>query len=224
MALKVDHDSHYVGGASVIVAKDRRAARRLLHRKLSETGLLNGMLRDNNNAWERFMKEYKPLICATALNVLAGKKSASNEDVEDIYHTVLLALLENNKRALRKYSTAYGGSLRRWVFAITKNTSLKMMRDRSRHPIGYEVPKGMMDDTDPESTLANKEQVRLFIELFRGLSGREKRILRLSCEMSTKEVAVQMGISHGAMRSGKHRVCARLREQLSYERSGGNRS
>jgi len=112
------------------------------------------------------------------------------------------------------------GTVRSWLFRISTNMALNLLRSRSRKK---EIPlDGILKDEDddslvpawmvdsitpgPETALANTERIATLRRLVDGLPEEKRELIRLvyDIEMEVKEAALLLGIPEGTAKSRLH--------------------
>jgi RNA polymerase sigma-70 factor, ECF subfamily len=166
---------------------------------------------DEAGAWERFVQLYTPLIYQWACR--AGLQES---DAADLVQDVFVLLL----RKLPEFDYDQHGSFRAWLHAVTLNlwrTRLrrhKLPTDPGVSPDGVAAPDGVAEFDEAEY---RDHLVRRALELLR--TDFEEATWRAFWECvfndrPTAEVAAELGMSAGAVRTAKCRVLARLRQEL----------
>jgi RNA polymerase sigma factor (sigma-70 family) len=85
-------------------------------------------------AWETFVKTYSLVIWSSAQKTFRTHFSPClQEDVEDIFNSVFLALIENDFNKLRQYRGENSCSLRTWLAVVTARMTIDYMRRDGRH-------------------------------------------------------------------------------------------
>lgn len=164
-------------------------------------------------AWVRFTQLYTPLLFHWARRI-----GLRQEDAADLVQDVLTMLI----RELPRFAYEPSGSFRGWLRTVTLNRWRNARRKRSESLLaaapGGEVETAMPDHV-PEIVEADYR---------RYLVGRALELMKASFRPSTwkacwehvvldrpaADVAVELGISEGAVYIATSRVLARLREEL----------
>jgi RNA polymerase sigma-70 factor (ECF subfamily) len=162
-------------------------------------------------AWERFVQLYTPLIYHWACR--AGLQES---DAADLVQDVFVLLL----RKLPDFDYNRDGSFRAWLRTVTMNLWRTRLRRRNvptdpdASPDGVAVADGVVELAEAEY---RDDLVRRALELLR--TDFEPTTWRAFWESvvndrPTAEVAAELGLSAGAIRTAKCRVLARLRQEL----------
>jgi RNA polymerase sigma-70 factor (ECF subfamily) len=166
---------------------------------------------DEPGAWERFVQLYTPLIYRWACR--AGLQES---DAADLVQDVFVLLL----RKLPEFDYDRHGSFRAWLRAVTLNLWRTRLRrrglptDPAASPDGLPAPDGVAELAEAEY---RDQLVRRALELLR--TDFEPPTWRAFWECvvngrPTAEVAAELGMTAGAVRTAKCRVLARLRQEL----------
>jgi RNA polymerase sigma-70 factor (ECF subfamily) len=178
----------------------------------TQASLLQRLRRpDDRGAWERFVQLYTPLIYDWARR--AGLQEADASDlVQDVF-TLLLAKLP-------EFDYDRHGNFRGWLRTVTLNLWRTRLRQRGL-PI---APDGAADGVaapDGVAELAEEEHrshlLRRALELLRTDFETPTWKAFWECVVNgrpTVEVAAELGMNAGAVRTAKCRVLARLRQEL----------
>jgi len=167
---------------------------------------------DERDAWDRFVELYTPLLYYWARRV--GLQDADAGDLVQEVFTVLVYKLP-------EFSYDQSKSFRGWLRTITLNKwREKQRRGGSRREEGDEALSGL-SGPDPAAELWEAEYrqqlVRRALEIMQGefQPATWKACWAVVVEgRPTADVAVELGLSPGAVRSAKFRVLCRLREEL----------
>jgi RNA polymerase sigma-70 factor (ECF subfamily) len=162
-------------------------------------------------AWERFVQLYTPLIYHWACR--AGLQES---DAADLVQDVFILLLQK----LPEFDYDRHGSFRGWLRTVTLNLWRTRLRRRSlptepgASPDGVAAPDGVAELAEVEY---RDQLTRRALELLR--TDFEPTTWRAFWECvvnarPTAEVAAELGMSAGAVRTAKCRVLARLRQEL----------
>ena len=186
----------------------------------TESSLLRRVQAQDDGAWRSFVDLYGPLIYSWC-----RRRGVAREDASDVTQETFAAVA----RSVAAFDHAGAqGSLRGWLWTITRNKLQDLFRRRS--PGGQATGGSEMQQRLhelPEQSLS--ESTDSFVEsdvqslLHRGLeqvqAEFEPRTWRAFCCVvlegrDTASVAVELGMSTNHVRQVKSRVLRRLREQL----------
>jgi RNA polymerase sigma-70 factor (ECF subfamily) len=137
-----------------------------------------------------------------------------HHDAEDATERVFMAAL----RALPAFRDA-GASFRAWLFRIARNTLANTHRDRRRRPVSPldEAPEPSAPDADPAGLVVRADEVRRVRRLLDELpeDRRQVVLLRFVDGLSSREIAVVLDRSEGAVRVLLHRALRDLAGRLA---------
>ena len=170
---------------------------------------------DRPDAWERFVRLYTPLLVAWA-----ARQGLRGADAEDLAQEVLVKLL----RLMPDYRRGSGQSFRDWLFTVTRNQAVDHRHRRATRPLpAADGLSGADGATDPDA-VAEIDEREYRLGLLRGAL----EVVRTDFDPETvvaftqtvleekpaRDVAVELGLTPGAVYMARSRVLARLREHL----------
>src|SRR5262249_38651507 len=95
----------------------------------TEAALLAGLLNDEPAAWREFNTRYSRLIMSCITKVTARFSSVvRSEDVREIYATLCVQLLANDKHKLRTFEPDRGSKLGTWLGMLANHTAYDFLR------------------------------------------------------------------------------------------------
>ena len=172
----------------------------------------------DNEAWDRFVEIYAPLVYR-----FARKHGLQDADAADLTQEVLRAVA---RAAHRLQYDPELGSFRNWLFTVARNKLRNFFASKGRHPQGS-------GDTSNQNLLeqqpaAEQDDTQWDREYDRRLFEWAAEQVRGSFEQTTwqafwstavdgqtpKEVAQSLGMSVGAVYIAKSRVLGRIKEQI----------
>ncbi|HEX5272894.1 MAG TPA: sigma-70 family RNA polymerase sigma factor [Gemmataceae bacterium] len=166
---------------------------------------------DEPGAWERFVRLYTPLIYDWA-----RRAGLQESDAADLVQDVFVLLL----RKLPEFEYDRHGSFRAWLHAVTLNLWRTRLRrkvlptEAGLSPDGVPAPDCVAEIAEAEY---RDRLVRRALELLRTDFAEPTWRAFWECVVNdrpTAEVAADLGMSAGAVRTAKCRVLARLRQEL----------
>jgi len=187
---------------------------------MTSRSLLARVQSDEPEAWERLVHLYAPLV----LHWCRGK-GLQDSDVADVFQEVFRAVVAHVARFRKERE---GDTFRGWLRRITQNKLRDHFRKLSREAqaVGGSSARERLAQL-PQPPVLDEEAPRND-EGERALFTRALGLIRAEFEERTwaafwrtavdgraaKDVAAELGMSHGAVRVAKSRVLQRLREEL----------
>ncbi len=173
----------------------------------------------NREAWELFARIYRPVIVRTA-----QARGLQHADAQDLSQQVLMAVASAiGDWEKRDESTRF----RHWLSRVTKNAILNaLMRRPSDQAVGGSSVEDLVHeavDRDGATTALIETELRRELYLraaeivkveFRSDSWQAFE-LSVAGDLTTEEVAVELGKSVGAIYTARSRIMFRLREVIS---------
>jgi RNA polymerase sigma-70 factor, ECF subfamily len=159
-------------------------------------------------SWEQVADQY-----GSFLYTVCYRLTGNRDDAQDLVQEVLLRV----RRGLRTYEP---GSLEGWLSRIATNAFLDDVRRRSRRPADPfpedEPERVLPTSASPDEALAAERLPDEVQDALTGLAPDYRAAVVLSdvVGLSYQEIADQLGIPVGTVRSRIHRGRARLREVL----------
>jgi RNA polymerase sigma factor (sigma-70 family) len=186
-----------------------------------EKDLLIGCCKGDQRAQEAFVHRFSNLVYNTVLNTLKAKNAVwQPQDVEDLHNSVLLRLLEDRCKRLRRFQGRNGCSLASWIRIIAVRTvidHLRRSKDALTHTTGqdsFELIRNLQADlAEPLQLMDHAQQVDSLHRGLRALLPRDRLFIKLHClkGLSIPEVAGILSISENNAYSIKHRAIRRLK-------------
>lgn len=188
-----------------------------------EAALLSGLIANDAGAWREFNTRYSRLLLSCISRVTARFGYASADDVREIYSTLCLQLLSNDKKKLRSFEPERGTRLGTWLGLLATHTAYDFLRSVRRHPRHDDLTCAealVSEMPDPSDAALLREQARLLCQALSELSVKDREFVELyyGLGLEPEEVAQRMGISIKTVYTKKHKLQARLESSLSSER------
>ena len=186
-----------------------------------EKELLEACLTGNKEAWDAFVERHTDLIYKAILRALKKYSFDRNDQaVADLFNSVFVSLLENDRRKLRQFR--WKCSLSSWVYLIATRVTVDFLRRQTPEPLPLngdgtdETPLGhrMPDQTPlPDRQLEMKELERIAAEAKKQLTSSERLFLELFFErgLSASEVARILNTNPNNVYQMKHRLMKKMR-------------
>lgn len=191
----------------------------------TSTSLVARVMAQDQSAWKRFVELYGPVVFQWCRRARLGY-----HDAADVVQEVFAAVAAH----IRDYQPQRAhGSLRSWLWTITRNKVRDHQRRRSAHIQAQggtaaqeqvaQVPEPPSESAAPQDT-GQTVLVQRALELLRAEF--EERTYRAFWRMaieqrSAAEVAAELGMTSRAVRQAKYRVLFRLRQELEGWMAGG---
>jgi RNA polymerase sigma-70 factor (ECF subfamily) len=178
--------------------------------------LVARMIAGEPAAWREFQVRYDRLIyrCITKVT---GRFSTrlGVDDVKEIYATLLLQLLANDKHKLRTYDPARGNRFGSWVGLLAINASYdhlrSIRRDANRAPL-TEAEAMSSELPDPYEICEHRERAERVASFLADFSEKDRQFMELYFGegLSPEEIADRMQISVKTVYSKKHKIQSKL--------------
>lgn len=177
----------------------------------------------DTRSWDEFLEKYSRLIYAYILSVanIKGIRPAPDE-LNDIFHEIIYALIKDNFKKLRSYQGKNGCSLASWLRQVTVNFTLDYARslkpqvsiddDREGAP---NLKEALADGSIPiKDAIARQERLESLKDCIQRLDNEEKYFLALHLRggMNLEEIRGLLKISRGAVDMRKSRIMDKLKK------------
>ncbi|HJU24989.1 MAG TPA: hypothetical protein VJ891_20995 [Casimicrobiaceae bacterium] len=117
--------------------------------KATDAELLQGVLRNDPEAWQVFIRRFEPVIRLQIGKTLSPHMHAGeipNDSIDEVVSIVWETILENDRSRLRAHNPAKGSRLGSWLGMIATNLAHNFVRD---YPTRY-LPHASLDDVEQE--------------------------------------------------------------------------
>jgi len=190
---------------------------------LDEIQLLAGLLADDRGAWRQFTTRYSRLILSCISRVTGRFARVGADDVREIYATLCLQLLCNDKHKLRSFEPGRGTRLSTWLGLLATHTAYDFLRGVRRTPHHDDLSSADAVATempDPSEATLVRERAALIARALSGLSAKDREFVDLyfAQGLAPDEVARRMKISVKTVYTKKHKLQGRLESLLAGER------
>jgi RNA polymerase sigma-70 factor (ECF subfamily) len=182
-----------------------------------ELQLLSAVLEGDRRASRSFFERYNCTIEMCVRKVLRNnQRRPSDEDVRDLVADVWLALMEDDKRPLRRFDPARRIRVATWVGLLARNKAIDRLRGRQDHAVSLEQPLGDNDVPAeaplPSEQIEAQEEQRLAREALARLSPADRAFLEAWYLEKNQpgELAKRFGISVGTVYSRRFKIQAKL--------------
>ncbi len=185
-----------------------------------EGRLIARLLNDEPQAWREFNARYSRLMLSCISRITARFGCATADDVQEIYATLCLQLLSNDKRKLRSFEPTRGTRFATWLGLLASHTAYDFLRSARRTPKLDDLTgaDGLCSELpDPSEATLLREQAHLLAEALKSLSSKDREFVELyyGQGLEVEEVARRMGINVKTVYTKKHKLQGRLQSLLA---------
>jgi RNA polymerase sigma-70 factor (ECF subfamily) len=183
--------------------------------------LVAGMLANEPWAWKEFQRRYDRLIHRCITKVTRRFTSlVGADDVRDIYASLYLSLVTNDRHKLRTFDPARGNRFSSWIGLLAINCAYDYLRALKREPNKGTLAEAadlVCDLPDPFEQAAESERAGIAADLLAGFSAKDRTFATLYFgeELEPNEIASRMNISVKTVYSKKHKIQSRLESVLA---------
>jgi RNA polymerase sigma-70 factor (ECF subfamily) len=174
-------------------------------------------------AWKEFQRRYDRLIHRCITKVTRRFSSlVGQDDVRDIYASLCLSLVANDRHKLRTFDPARGNRFSSWIGLLAINCAYDYLRAMKREPNKGSMAEAIdlvCDSPDPFEHAVESERAGIAAELLAGFSAKDRTFAALYFgeELEPDEIATRMNISVKTVYSKKHKIQSRLESFLATE-------
>lgn len=187
--------------------------------------LLSACIRGEKEGWDAFVKRYSKLIFYSIHKTLTLHNCIlPQDDIDDLFSSVFVSLLDNNYRKLRQYEGRHGCTLTSWIRLIAVRHTIDFLRSQRSHVSINDDH----DDTQPliekisdtgtsfEEHLEEADTARALKEAIEELPSSDRLFMELfyEKELPPEEIADIMNVSVNTVYSKKNRVREKLKKIL----------
>ncbi len=175
---------------------------------MQDLAVVQRLLADDPAAWERFTREFSPLLIRAAAATLG--RAAASAAAEDVAQKVFAELLEDDRLLLRSFRGL--SSLSTWLIGIARRQALlHLRRERPRDP-----PPPPLAAAGPLEELLRAESDERLAAALEAPPPRERLILRLHYRdgLPHAEIAGFLGVSPNSVSPLLERARDRLKAAL----------
>jgi RNA polymerase sigma-70 factor (ECF subfamily) len=184
-----------------------------------EARLVFGMVANDPAAWREFQRRYDRLILRCIGKVTKRFAAVSHEDVREIYATLLVQLLANDKTKLRSFDPARGNRFSSWIGLLAIHCAYDYLRVIRREPQkeALACAEAMSSDVpDPFERTAQQEHAEMAARVLAKFSKKDRAFAALYYGegMSADQIAARLNISVKTVYTKKHKIQSRLEAAL----------
>lgn len=195
------------------------AAPRLL--ALDDLGLLEQVIQGDPAAWSAFHRRFHGLVFACCARASLGLRvHLDSDELADLVQETFLRMVSRDYRRLRSYRPEMRTSLGSWLGIIAYSTTKDHVRRRARRVHTWADP-GELDGLPsaaegPDERLERLDRLRLLESALTQLTTRDRELIRLLFveQLSTPEIAREMGISASTVHSKRSKLSVKLAHRL----------
>jgi RNA polymerase sigma-70 factor, ECF subfamily len=194
----------------------------------SDDALVEAMINNDPRSWREFQRRYDRLIhrCITKVT----RRFASvvmQQDVREIYATLLVSLLANDKHKLRTFDPERGNRFSSWIGLLAINCAYDYLRALKREPSKGTLAEAadlVCDLPDPYEQAVEHERAAIAARTLDGFSAKDRAFANLYFGegMEPTEIARTMNISVKTVYSKRHKIQSRLESVLGSPDTAGN--
>jgi RNA polymerase sigma-70 factor (ECF subfamily) len=186
-----------------------------------ETQLIAQLLEGRDRAWREFHLRYDRLIyrCITKVT---GRFAAvvSQDDIREIYATLIVQLLSNDMHKLRTFDAARGNRFSSWIGLLAINAAYDHLRSLKREPNRAPINEAealRCELPTPHELCERRERAQRVATVLRTFSAKDQQFVELYYGegLEPEQVAVRMNISVKTVYSKKHKIQSRLETLLA---------
>jgi RNA polymerase sigma-70 factor (ECF subfamily) len=183
-----------------------------------ETTLISLLLEDDESAWRLFHQRYGHRVQGAIFTVTRRFPQLGGSDaVDEIYGTLCLRLLCDDKRRLRSFDPKRGTRLGSWLCTLARNSAHDFVRSRRRDPwlgrAGDETAMTEVESDAPDAfaICASREQARRVSAELATMSDRDQEFMELYLEgLAPTQIAEKLGVALNTVYSKRHKIQLRL--------------
>lgn len=189
---------------------------------IAQRALVQELIDGNEHAWRTFHARYGQLILRCISGVIARFSGVtSRDDVRDIYATLLMQLLSNDRRKLRSFDAERGTRLSAWIGALAVHCAYDHLRSSRRAPRCAPLDEAAevlsCDLPSPHEQAERRERAALVAEVLHDFSDKDREFVALYFGegLPPEQIAERMQISVKTVYSKKHKIQCRLEARLA---------
>jgi RNA polymerase sigma-70 factor (ECF subfamily) len=186
-----------------------------------QAALVGDMLAGKERAWREFHARYDRLIyrCITKVT---GRFSSflGQDDIREIYATLLVQLLANDMHKLRSFDPERGNRFGSWIGLLAINAAYDYLRAMRREPNRAPLAEAEVLSCElpsPLEQVEHRQRAELVANILRAFSAKDREFVALYFGegLEPEQIARRMRISVKTVYSKKHKIQTRLEQMLS---------
>jgi RNA polymerase sigma-70 factor, ECF subfamily len=188
----------------------------------AEELLVRGMMTGDEKAWRQFHARYDRLIYRCITKVTGRFSSFVNQDdIREIYATLLVQLLSNDMHKLRSFDPERGNRFSSWIGLLAINCAYDYLRSMRREPNRAPMAEAEIlscEHPSPLEQVEHRQRADLVASILREFSAKDQEFVALYFGegLEPEQIAKRMHISVKTVYSKKHKIQSRLETMLSH--------
>src|SRR6185436_11771407 len=189
-----------------------------------QKALVAQMLVGRESAWREFHARYDRLIYRCITKVTGRFATfVGQDDIREIYATLLVQLLSNDMHKLRTFDPERGNRFGSWIGLLAINCAYDYLRSMRREPNRAPLDEAenlWCDRPSPLDQVEFKQRAELVADILRAFSDKDREFVTLYFGegLDAEQIAQRMQISVKTVYSKKHKIQSRLEAMLSEAR------
>ena len=176
---------------------------------------------DNSEAWELFVRKYSGLIWSSIHKAFRSSSFRYNpEDVEDVFSSLFLSLLDNNCKKLHQFHSRNSCALSTWLAVVSVRHTIDYMRRQRRHQMASSGDRSDVFESLPdrrpniENVLMERQRQAAVHKNLAKLPSQDRALLDLlsSKNLKPEAIAKELGITTSSFYTRKHRLIEKLKK------------
>jgi len=186
----------------------------------AEAEFIDGLTRGVDRCWRDFHTRYDRLIYRCITKVTSRFSFVSQDDIREIYATLLVQILSNDMHKLRSYDATRGSRFSSWIGLLAVNASYDYLRAMRREPNRAPVSEAealRCEHPSPLEALERQERTEQIETILQTFSAKDREFVALYFGegLEPEVVAERMQISIKTVYSKKHKIQSRLEAMLA---------
>jgi len=146
-------------------------------------------------------------------------RSVGSDDAKEVYSTLCLGLVVQDKRRLRSFERDRGTKLGTWLAMLAVHTAYDHLRSMRRKPAGVPIENvsDIVEPTPlPEELCIQQQRAEIVERILDELTDKDRQfmLLHFGQGLAPEQVAIEMGISVKTVYTKKHKLRGRLEAML----------
>jgi RNA polymerase sigma-70 factor (ECF subfamily) len=193
----------------------------------SDGELVTAMIAKEPWAWKEFQRRFDRLIqrCISKVTRRFASRLGA-DDVRDIYASLYLSLVANDRHKLRSFDPERGHRFSSWIGLLAINCAYDYLRAIKREPNRTTLAEAedlVCSLPDPYESAVESQRAAIASGLLGSFSAKDRTFATLYFgeELDPSEIAARMNISVKTVYSKKHKIQSRLESVLAGDNARG---